>query len=197
MQAVTTHLLALRLLSFIDNKIKSNPCLEILELNLAAGLDFVSAFFFGLSSSSNFLENEDVRKRWLSAYLKSHTHHDMLWIQEAPSITMWLEKVGMGILSQEGKDGMEELNSWCLEMCDASEKSLQVLKIEREDASGNFPAAYNQLKTAIRKEQQSYHTDQTSLRARQRLEIASELLDHLGTIPSPMLYYAQKTNFRL
>jgi len=87
---------------------------------------------------------------------------------------------------------MEVLNSWCLEMCDASENSLQVLKIGREDASGNFPAAYNQLKTAIPKEQKYCNTDQMSLNARQRLEIASELLDHLDTIPSLILYLKRR-----
>jgi hypothetical protein len=178
MRYVTTHILYARLLPLFADYAYKSEAIDILEINSAAGLDFVSAFFFGFSCSTNFLLEKEKRKRWLDAYLKSHSHDSMLWIQELPNLTAWLTKLGVSVVPKSGIEAVNELSAWCLDMCVASDKVLVNLQNGNENPRGDFPEVYHQLKMSMAKEatnQKSYVSQSEA-----EIEIASELLDHLG-----------------
>ena len=67
-------------------------------MDFAYGLDFVSAFIFGIPRSTNFIENVKVRDFWLAAYLKSHPADYMFWPLELPRLTEWLKKIGISVM---------------------------------------------------------------------------------------------------
>lgn len=121
MRSISATLLYKRLLPFLTECAKNSTAVEVLELNYAAGIDFVSAFFFGLSCSTNFLQEEEKRKRWLDAYLKSRPHEYMIWLEELPNLTAWLVKIGINIGPKWRVEASQELETWCLDMCDAAE----------------------------------------------------------------------------
>lgn len=150
---------------------------DILEMSTAYGLDFISAFLFGLSQSTNFIQEKGRRRHWLQQYL-SHRSKYMFWLQELPNFTTWLSRFGIDIVPKSKVKASRYLEDWCLSLCDAADK---VLQSKERVAPGNLPIVYQQLKTAMAKKIQplnttvlpgSYTSDQ--------LEIASELLDHLG-----------------
>ena len=160
----------------------STESFDILELSFAYGLDRVSAFFFGLSQSTNFIQEERERTHFLEQYLKSHGSRDMFWLQEFPNLTAWLSKIGIDIAPRSRITASHDLEDWCLSLCDAAEKTLQS---GDEIASGNLPIVYQQLKMTIAKEIWLPNVALLpDLPTPQKLELASELLDHLGMIPS-------------
>lgn len=183
MDSITTTLLYKRLLPFLTDCAQNDTAVDVLEMSFASGLDFVSAFFFGTSCSTNFIQNEEKRKRWLDAYLKAHDY--VFWVQELPVLLAWLAKIGINIIPERTVEANEELDVWCLNMCTAAEKVLLAQQNGEEIISGSLPVVYQQLKVATTKEMKQSDPTPLALET-QRLEIASELLDHLCTVPTSL-----------
>ena len=144
--------------------------LDILEVNLATGLDIVGAFFFGTTSSTNFLQDEEARRAWLRDYNESHTHDRMLWIQELPGVAGWLGKLGINVVSKISLAAEQRLNDWCERCCNEADK---MISVDNKEDSGSSPVVYHYLRSAL-------DNDATLSGRQKRLEAASEILDHLG-----------------
>jgi hypothetical protein len=191
MTSITGILLHERLLPVLARHADDGTVANMLDLSFATGLDFVSAFFFGISCSTNFLQIDGARKCWLEEYNKSHGKRIALWIQELPCLSKWLVRLGINVIPKSRKAACQELDHWGLKMCDAAEQIL-LNRSEGEDCQdGTFPAVYHQLKCSIARE--INHSDLDTLfndHPMYRLEIASELLDHLGVsfLPSNWLW---------
>ena len=181
LKAVTSSVLNERLLPLITESFEKTGSMEVLELNVALGVDFIVAYLFGLSSGVNFLQNVDQRKLWLKNYSKSHTHDEMVWIQEAPTLTRFLASVWPSSGVKSRKQGEQYLNAWCLERCAAAEQLLSTAGGKQDYGDGTFPIAYHQLKTALEREatESGGFNDAKTLLSH-RVTIASELLDHIG-----------------
>ena len=190
MASITGILLHQRLLPILAQHADDGTAANMLDLSFATGLDFVSAFFFGIANSTNFLQNEGTRKRWLEEYNKSHGKSVALWIQELPDLTKWLARFGIPVIPKSRETACQELDRWGLKMCDAAEQFLLKRSEGEECEAGAFPAAYHQLKCAIARE--LTHPDLDTLlheHPQYRLEIASELLDHLGVSSLPTVCF--------
>lgn len=163
---------------------KSSSCgtaLNILDLDFAYGLDFVSAFIFGMSRSTNFIEDAEARDRWSATYLKSHPVDHMFWPLELPNLTRWLTKVGIPVVPKWCQEAHGDLDKWALQMVDVVEEAIANQPAE-ETVAGNCALLYSQLKIAMAKEQQNEGSQNGMIPSQQqRLELASECLDHLGT----------------
>ena len=186
MASITGILFHDRLLPILAQHADDGTAVNMLDLSLATGLDFVSAFSFGIASSTNFLHNESGRRRWLEQYNKSHGKHIAFWIQELPTLTKWLTRLGIPIIHSSTKAACQELEHWCLKMCDAAEQVLLSKLGSEEYQDGTFPVAYHQLKSSMARE--TKHRDLDTLlydHPSYRLEIASVLLDHLGVYLLP------------
>ena len=107
-----------RLFHVLHSAAQNDTPLNVLELSQALGMDFTSAYLFGLTNGTNFLEHVEKRRRWLSLYST--------------------------FKNQSAKDrALGEIEQWCLSMCEAA-KTL-VSSMVSGDSPSTAPVVYGQL----------------------------------------------------
>jgi cytochrome P450 len=155
---------------------------EAYELFSAVALDVVTAYIFGLEQGSNFTDQPEVGARWLHDYKSRQPY--LFWLQEMPNVFHLFSKFGLGqwlIPAWVGKRSLD-IEEQCLKWCDAAEAAIASGRAAKSARS--HPTVYGQLRTALkRQEEQSASPGEKSssqLTREQRLEIASEMLDHLA-----------------
>ena len=168
-------LLLNRYMPIISDSARQGTTFDLLSLNFAYGLDFVIAFFFGVSRSTNFIQNVEARNQWLATYLESHPGDLSFWSLEIPNVTKWLAKIGIRIMPEWHLEARRDLDAWTLEMVDGAEEAI-TKQPAKDMLPGDYPVAYNQLRQALIAEQRSKDDGN---RTAQRLELASECLDHI------------------
>ena len=152
----------------------------MLDLDIAYGLDFVSAFIFGISRSTNFIEDVQARDSWLATFLKSHPVDYMFWLLELPSLTRWLTKISIHVVPNWYWEAHDDLDKWSLQVLDAAEDAIAKQPVEDMEV-GDRPVVYSQLKRAMAKEQHNKGSQNgVTTSQQQRFELASECLDHIG-----------------
>ncbi len=107
----------------------------------------------------------------------------MFWYQEFPNLIGWLAKIGINLGGKLKVKANQELESWCWKLCNACGEALAALPVGQKFAPGDLPVVYQQLETTIANDNKSPSLEATLIttsRSPQQLEIASELLDHLG-----------------
>lgn len=155
--------------------------INVLDINFGYSLDFVTAFIFGISRSANFIQDAAARNSWLASYAQSHPTDYSFWLLEMPGLTKLLAKIGIHLVPSWNQKGHHDLEKWTLEKLDATDRAIEERPAE-EMQPGDCPVIYCQLKLAMANEQE--HTEPKSRLtppSEQRLELASECLDHLGT----------------
>ena len=179
---VMSILLFQRYMPIVSDSACQGTTFNLLNLNFAYGQDFINAFFFGISRGTNLIQNIDARNRWLDLYLKSHAENLSFWSLELPNITKWFARVGIQIMPEWYVEARRNLDAWALEMVDAAENAIFTQSAKYMHV-GDFPVVYNQLRQALLKEQRGEDMF-TNMRpsSQQRLELASECLDHICTI---------------
>lgn len=169
---ITKTILQKRLTPLLERSGKAGEPVEMLQLNIALGVDVVSSFFFGLDCGSNFVEDCDGRRAWMIAYADSHNHRDMFVRQELP----WLERAfklfGLSISTRKCREGTKFLERWCQERCSMSDERLRESTVD-QPSKGDYPLAYNHLKQMVEKQKVVKMKDLGR-------EVQSEILDHLG-----------------
>lgn len=159
---------------FAKSAVERTP-VEVLDLNMAYGLDFVSAFIFGLPRGTNFIQDVRYRNHWLARYLRSHPNQYMFWLLEVPNLRKWLTNFGICVTPKWIWEARGELDEWALGLINRTEEYLAEADA-KQTRDGDHPVVYNQLRRAMNNEQEME-------RMNQRLEIASECLDQLGLLP--------------
>ncbi len=175
--AISQTLIYDRLLPIIQSAGKS-IVLDVLELNFAVTMDFINAYLFGLPNGSNFLQEEEIRRHWLSLY-QSRKYYTF-WPQELPNLTAWLAKMGILVVPKWVDSANEEIEAWCLEMCDAAEISIATSSADEQNPESQS-VVYKQLKNALANDiSKSAPTVPPPPIPNQHLLLASEMLDHLA-----------------
>lgn len=155
-----------------------NGVLDAYELLCALTMDGVTAYLFGLNQSSNHTQSEDLGAKWLRNYKARQDY--MFFPQELPGPTRFLTWLGLRalVVPRWVDTANADIEAWALEMCDAAERAIFA---GSPSSPGDEPVVYGQLRSMLKK--QELHTDgeqKDTLTEQQRLEIASELLDHLA-----------------
>ncbi|KAK5130168.1 hypothetical protein LTR08_002422 [Meristemomyces frigidus] len=158
---------------------------DFYDVFTAITTDFVTAYVFGLANSSNFIQQPDLNVAFFRAYKGSQRYQ--FWPQDLPTFTALLAKIGLLWLivpKWVARHGVDK-EDWVLRMCDGAEA--EVVKVQEKGQQGkpeHWPTVYAQTRNALLKEPPTT-TDPKSpaptsptLRPR-RLEVASELLDHV------------------
>jgi len=181
MAAVTKAVIYDRFLPALQLEVKASTPFNIYTIFSAATMDFVTGYLFGLQSSSNWLQDEGHRSKILELYNSRKGY--VFWPQEMPGLTFFLERIGVRTVPRRVNDANKEIEDWVLDMCDgakeflAQSKGNSADKLPPEEAA-NFPVVFSQLESgmgkSISKGEIAYSPE------RQRLEIASEVLDHLA-----------------
>lgn len=182
MTQVTTELLFTRLLPKLDRYATQEKVFNMYPELSAATMDFVTGYQFGLAASSNLIQNDEFRNHFLNLYDSRRSYN--FWPQELPEFTSFLARMGWKLVPDwvgEANKGIEE---WTMKMCDGASSFLTSTKATRvEDIPvekvKNFPAVYSQLVSGIAKSKKDSPISTTN-KEQERLEIASELLDHLA-----------------
>lgn len=154
---------------------------EWYEIMGAVTMDFVNAYVFGLKNGSDFIREPQHCAKFLRDY-KGRQGFEF-WPQELPSFTKWMSKIGLSglLVPQWVNKANQDIETWVLSMCDSAEKTLNEAE-EKDviDASENYPNVYAHLRAALLKDASKTDFDMSvsQVVADQRIEIASEMLDH-------------------
>lgn len=178
-RTLLSHLLQKRLLPTLGKHAREGTALDVLPVNFAFSLDFVSSFIFGLPRSTNFLEHIEARDRWLESYATIYSGRPLFWLQEYPDLVATMRKLGVSPVPQEYFNAVDLFDSWILSLVDATETALLQPDMDKSEP-GHFPEMYHTLRSSILKQAGGRANLSKIPSSSQRLELASECLDHLG-----------------
>lgn len=176
MEEITEEILCHRMLPRIADA--PDGTLEAYELFSAVAMDVVTAYQFGLKQSSNHTEDHKKSAKWLRDYKARQEF--LFWPQELPTLIKVFGWLGIRhLLVPEWVDQANaDIETWTTSMCDAAETALTTGNI---CSPGDQPSVYGQQR-AMMKKQEGFGLEKHNdvLTEKQRLEIASEMLDHLA-----------------
>jgi hypothetical protein len=183
MASITEVLLCEKLIPKLNALGSSGEDFDVFPLLSAATMDFVTAYQFGLGSSSDWLtKNQDME-----AFLEYYDGRQQFnfWPQELPNITKWLKSVGIRVVPTWVDSGNQKIEQWTLDKCDGADKFIKNADEHSTKASGdeqvNSPAVYSQLESASSKADTANGvTNDPKYEQFHRLSVASELMDHLA-----------------
>jgi cytochrome P450 len=177
--AITKQILFGRFLPRLDGFAANGESFDIYSEISGITMDFVTGYQFGLGQSSNFIQDVELRTKWLDWYTSRIGFN--FWPQECPRLTAFFERLGFEMVPDHVPKANREIEKWSLAMCDEATTYLRksdASKVEDvpEDQVENFPMVFSQMMAAM-----SRSRDYEDIEAEQRrLEIASEMLDHLA-----------------
>lgn len=166
-----------RLLPIVEAAAVKKIPTDVLELNLAAAGDFINAYLFGLSSSTNWLQDIETRKFWLNKHQIRQPHR--FWPQELPGVSTFLNRFGIHIVPKWVDTANQEIEAYNLQMCEAAEKSTTEGPTPQSDDEKSFtpPVVWKQLSDSLVTTSSKLPSSTTSPHPH-TLRIATELLDH-------------------
>ncbi|KAH0287189.1 putative cytochrome P450 monooxygenase [Aureobasidium namibiae CBS 147.97] len=152
--------------------------LEAYELFSAVTLDVVTSYIFGLEQGSNFTDHPEVGAKWLHDYKSRQPY--LFWIQEMPNVFQLFSKLGLGgwLIPDWVDRKSVAIEEQCLEWCDAAEAA--ILSGKAAESARYYPTVYGQLRSMLKKQEKSAEKLNSQLSQEQRLDLASEMLDHLA-----------------
>ncbi|EAS30709.3 cytochrome P450 monooxygenase [Coccidioides immitis RS] len=179
-RAILDAVIQQRILPILARTAEKEEPIDILALNLAYGLDFVSAFIFGLPRGVRFLENTASREDWLDLYDQTHPSKNMFWLTEHPVLSQVASLFGIPLIPRNFLKAKRELENWAMKRIKLSEDVLSNNPTDETISPGHMPLLYHALKTGIELEQGEKRNGRFEPNNIQRHELASECLDHLG-----------------
>jgi cytochrome P450 len=149
-----------RVLPILEGTAKNQTPFDALELSMAIAMDFITAYLFGMSSSSNFLQDVKTRQQWLAA-LRSTKGHEF-WDLEFAGLNSFLSKFGIDLVPTTVFSAFDEVKDLCLKMME---------KVESSPYDSTKGVSYDQLLHHL---SPSYRDE-----AKLRRSIASEHMDNI------------------
>lgn len=175
---ITYSILFDRLLPVLNASAAEGSVLEVHELNYAITMDFVSSYIFGLSNDSNFIQDVEMRKKYLSWHFKRSEHS--FWYQEIPRLTKLIQSIGIRLVPKWVDVANNEIQAWVLRLCKLAEKSAHASDGHTEKEKRTRPVVYCQLLESLKKSAaKAEGEEKVRITANEEIHIASELLDHV------------------
>jgi unspecific monooxygenase len=157
-----------RLLPIVDQLALSETTCNILDLNQAFSMDFVSSYLFGLENGTDYLNDESTRESIFQAYF-SRKPFDV-FVQEIPNLTAWAEFFNVPLIPKWLNDANNAIDQWNSCLCERAEQHLESSSLRHE------PLVYKRLRDGMTKNKEPSLAHEQSIKR----EISSELLDHLS-----------------
>ncbi|KAF4880085.1 Tryprostatin B 6-hydroxylase [Colletotrichum siamense] len=152
---------------------------SIMPLAQSFALDYVSAFAFGLSLGHSFLKDRLAYDQWFALNNDCYPGGFLGYLlKEHPRLVEFARRLGVPILSKTYVNARRELETWALRRVDAAEDLLQSRMQGSEPTPGDLPVLYDAVRTAMAQQSGVENADFVPS-ATQRLELASECLDHI------------------
>ena len=149
LQTVSSQLIFDRFLPIIQETVGYGGDMDVLDFTEAVGMDFTSAYLFGLSNSTDFIKNAEYRRHWLKEF-------------QTFKIRLPHERAG------------GEIEGWCFSMCEAADAFIHSEKLN-ENPSATQPVVYRQLSQSLGEPTQPNAPQFKNT----MVAIASEMLDQL------------------
>lgn len=158
LQTVSNDVVLKRFLPIMKSVADNGFEMDVLDFLQAVGMDFTSAYLFGLSNGTDFMNDVKYRQYWINDYQKFKTQ-----------------------LPAERAGG--EVERSCLAMCEAAERFMNNSNTNSEKPTNDpnhppttHPVVYSRLHTSL----STLHSQHTKPSPRTTtLTAASEMLDHL------------------
>jgi unspecific monooxygenase len=198
MSSLSAGIVFERLFPILESLAAESTPVNIHELNFATGMDFMTAYLFGMPNGSNFLQDVKARQTWLAVYQSWRPYY--FWASEFPRLAklMWFWKNLRAYTTSSWLDVMDnKLESTCMQMCHAVRSTLKsaLPSSPAAPSRATAPVVYNQLAKPS-----SDKGPQPPFPFPQDLAIASELLDHEiaghETIGITLTYYFHQLSQR-
>jgi cytochrome P450 len=146
-------------------------------------MDAVAAYVFGLENGSDFIRQPEYAANFLKDYKARQIHQ--FWPQELPNLTSSLGRIGLlGLVVPSWvAKANQDIEAWILAMCDKAERSITTTAFEKKTvtSAADYPTVYAQLRQSLLKDASKSEQDTSEEQVIQshRLEMASEMLDHV------------------
>lgn len=170
MQEISQTVLFDRLLPQLDSLAEDKCSVNVFELNCAIAMDFISAHLFGLSNSTNFLQDAKYRQHWMGLWRARRSYP--FWSGELPRVRAVLSKLGVRLEPAYVATMTCEIQEWCWDMCRAADKEIATHKV-----AVTSPKVYKQVSEGW--EKASSLIEKALPPQPPDLSVASEMLDAL------------------
>ncbi|KAJ4266253.1 hypothetical protein NW762_004236 [Fusarium torreyae] len=157
---------------------------EVFSLFLATAMDLITAYLFGLSNSTNFIDQETYRRDWQEMYLARANYP--FWTQEVPTLTSFCKQwfPWLRLYPKWVDESNSKLSDWNWSLCDKTNKarinngvSTNQEGVDHVDESVVYNALHAGIDREFRVNGERSILYNTSILHRDRA-IASELMDH-------------------
>ncbi|KAK0709509.1 cytochrome P450 [Lasiosphaeria miniovina] len=156
----------------------ANHCIDMYSVFMAATMDFITAYIFGLDNSSNFLSKRAYGDHFLELYKARNDYG--FFDNEMPRLARICRKMSIPLCPKWVDAANKELGDWCQGLCQATAKRFTSAKWTSA-ASVSQPTVWNALVSGLQKEFEAHGT--TSVLYPKALlntpfSVVSELFDH-------------------
>jgi hypothetical protein len=148
--AANSHVLfSRRFLPLLQHLSDTGESTDVHDMNNAFAMDFMSAYQFGLSSSTNFTQDLETRRHILHQY---HCRRDYEFFSaEAPWLKRLTRRLGLQTVPYFVDQANILLEDWNASMCQSADKRLSESSDGQPTYAGDEPVVYKQFKTGITK----------------------------------------------
>ncbi|KAK3316388.1 cytochrome P450 [Apodospora peruviana] len=155
--------------------------IDLFSIYMAATMDFISAYIFGLGGGTDFLRNKGYRDHFLEMYKARNDYG--FYDQELPAVTRFCRRLGIPFCPKWVDSANRELEDWCRRRCDnVAAKVSSASGLSTKLDTSDEPVVWRALVGGLEKEAKTngstsilYPTALSNIRP----SIASELLDHI------------------
>jgi cytochrome P450 len=195
LQANSKILILDRFLNKLAGYDATDSAFDVYSCFSSVTMDMVTCYQFGLSASSDLMNDPEFLQHFFSLYRGRHSYN--FYPQEVPYLTKLLKKIGYRLVPTDVDTANGELEDWTLSMCDGAAKYL------KDTAGGNrteadYPEVYSQLNTALLRADGKEKDNLPD--CSRRLDLASEMLDHLAagfeTSSITLTYFVHEMSLR-
>ncbi|KAL1841867.1 hypothetical protein VTJ49DRAFT_6466 [Mycothermus thermophilus] len=174
-----------RLLPILEDSISGPSSLGVVDVYsvfMAATMDFIACYIFGLRNGTDFLRDKAYRDHFLELYKARNDYG--IYDQELPWLTKWCRRLGVPLCPKWVDGANRELGEWCRRLCDAivGNGDAGISEGQETTSPGDHPVVWRALVSGLKNEEAKngpssilYPTALTNF----RLSIASELFDHV------------------
>lgn len=110
-----------RLLPIIESSAADRTPLDVFDLNLASTMDLMTAYVFGFSNSTNFLQDPNSRREFFNLYHSRKQY--IFWPGELSSLLFFLGRFKTLLTPGWIDTANKALEDWCLKMCSCVKSS--------------------------------------------------------------------------
>lgn len=156
LQIISSTVVLDRFLPLLEGLARRREPVNVLPLTQAVGMDFTSAYLFGVANGTDFIRDVDFRNRWLGLYETFKNQHPT-----------------------ERASG--EIERWCLSLCEKAAAWERTAEKSGPVVNNKFitnPVVYRQLSQCLEKTKTPQRSSNSESKPK-HLVVASEMLDHL------------------